>query len=121
MHAELPDNLAGVLPAADSAELDGLLENAPHVFPETFTQHRYVNVPMETRGLVAEWDVGAKQLEVVLACQGVHDAAGVLRPDAGPARRRHPHHHGRCGRVVRAEGFPDPGRAGHRGGGHGPR
>ena len=31
---------------------------------------------METRGLVAEWNVGAKQLEVVLACQGVHDVRG---------------------------------------------
>ena len=73
VHAELPDNSAGVLPAAENAELDAIIENAPHVFTETFAQHRYVNVPMETRGLVAQWDVGAKQLEVVLACQGVHD------------------------------------------------
>ena len=73
VHAELPDNSAGVLPAADSPELDAIIENAAHVFTETFAQHRYVNVPMETRGLVAQWDVGAKQLEVVLACQGVHD------------------------------------------------
>ena len=73
VHAELPDNSAGVLPAAESAELDAIIENAAHVFTETFAQHRYVNVPMETRGLVAQWDVGAKQLEVVLACQGVHD------------------------------------------------
>ena len=73
VHAELTDNAAGVLPAADNAELDAIIENAPHVFTETFAQHRYVNVPMETRGLIAEWDVGAKKLEVVLACQGVHD------------------------------------------------
>ena len=80
VHPELPDNLAGVLPAADLPELDGLLENAPHVFTETFDQHRYVYVPMETRGLVAEWDPWAKQLEVVFACQGVHDAAGCSTP-----------------------------------------
>jgi carbon-monoxide dehydrogenase large subunit len=73
VHPELANNAAGVLPTADSAELDAIFENAPHVFTETFAQHRYVNVPMETRGLVAEWDVGAKQLEVVIACQGVHD------------------------------------------------
>ena len=53
--------------------MDELLENAPHVFHETFDQHRYVNVPMETRGLVAEWDPWAKQLELVFACQGVHE------------------------------------------------
>ena len=29
-------------------------------------------VPMETRGLVAEWDQWAEQLDVVFACQGVH-------------------------------------------------
>ena len=73
VHAELTDNAAGVLPAADNAELDAIIENAAHVFTETFAQHRYVNVPMETRGLIAEWDTGAKKLEVVLACQGVHD------------------------------------------------
>ena len=42
VHPELPDNLAGVVPAADLPGLDALLANAPHVFTETFTQHRYV-------------------------------------------------------------------------------
>jgi carbon-monoxide dehydrogenase large subunit len=72
VHPELPDNLAGVIPAADLPGLDGLLENAPHVFTETFTQHRYVCVPMETRGIVAQWDPWARQLELVIAAQGVH-------------------------------------------------
>jgi aerobic carbon-monoxide dehydrogenase large subunit len=72
VHHELPSNLSGVLPAKDSAELDGLLDGAAHVFHETFSQHRYVCVPMETRGLVAEWDPLTERLEIVLACQGVH-------------------------------------------------
>ena len=42
------------------------------MFTETFAQHRYVCVPMETRGLVAEWDRWTGQLEVVIAGQGVH-------------------------------------------------
>jgi carbon-monoxide dehydrogenase large subunit len=74
VHPELPDNLAGVIPAADLPGLDELLQNAPHVFHETFEQHRYVNVPMETRGAVAEWDSSTRQLEVILATQGVHEA-----------------------------------------------
>ena len=63
-----------MLPAGETPELEGLLDSAAHVFHETFTQHRYVCVPMETRGLVAEWDPWAKRLDIVLACQGVHDA-----------------------------------------------
>ena len=78
VHRELPDNLAGVLPAGDHPEADALLENAPHVFHETFNQHRYVNVPMETRGLVVEWDTATKQIEVVFACQGVHEPRAAL-------------------------------------------
>ena len=72
VHPERPDNLAGVVPAADSPQLDAIIESAPHVFTETFDQHRYVDVPMETRGLVAEWDPQVGQLEVVIAGQGVH-------------------------------------------------
>ena len=72
MHPELPGNLAGVVPAPDLPGLDGLLATAPHVFTETFDQHRYADVPMETRGLVAEWDRWTGQLEVVIAGQGVH-------------------------------------------------
>jgi carbon-monoxide dehydrogenase large subunit len=72
VHPERPDNLAGVVPAADSPQLDAIIENAPHVFTETFDQHRYVDVPMETRGLVAEWDQQVGQLEVMIAGQGVH-------------------------------------------------
>jgi aerobic carbon-monoxide dehydrogenase large subunit len=72
VHPELPDNLAGVVPAADLPGLDALFENAPHVFTETFDQHRYLCVPMETRGIVAEWDQWSGQLEVTMACQGVH-------------------------------------------------
>jgi len=72
VHPERPDNLAGVVPAADTPELDAIIANAPHVFTETFDQHRYVDVPMETRGLVAEWDQPTRQLEVLIAGQGVH-------------------------------------------------
>jgi carbon-monoxide dehydrogenase large subunit len=78
VHPELPDNLAGVLRAADLPGLDGLFENAPHVFHETFDQHRYICVPMETRGLVVEWDPWTRQLEVVFACQGVHEPQAFL-------------------------------------------
>jgi len=72
VHHELSDNLAGVIPAADLPGMDKLLATAPHVFHETFGQHRYVCVPMETRGMLAQWDPWARQLELFVAGQGVH-------------------------------------------------
>ena len=78
--------------------------------PRRSTQHRYVCVPMETRGLVAEWD------PVGQAARGGHRRPGrarapvVLLPDAGHPRGRHPGDHGRCRRLVRAEGVPHSGR-----------
>ena len=72
VHPELPDNLSGVVPAEDLPGLDVLFEDAPHVFTETFPQHRYVCVPMETHGLVAEWDPWTKQLELNISGHGVH-------------------------------------------------
>ena len=90
VHPELPNNLAGVLPGKDMPELDELLENAPHVFHEKFDQHRYVNVPMETRGLVVEWDTSTKQIDVVFACQGVHEPRAFLARMLGiPAHEIH--------------------------------
>jgi aerobic carbon-monoxide dehydrogenase large subunit len=72
VHPELPGNLSGLVPAADLPGLDSLFANAAHVFTETFDQHRYVQVPMETHGLVAEWDPWTGQLELVISGHGVH-------------------------------------------------
>ena len=45
----------------------------------------------------------------------------ALLPDAGHPRGRHPGHHGRCRRLVRAEDLSHPRGPGHRGGGGGDR
>ena len=67
-----PTTWPRLIPAADQPGLDRLLATAPHVFTETFAQHRYVCVPMETRGLLAQWDPWAERLELFIAGQGVH-------------------------------------------------
>ena len=36
-------------------------------------QNRYVCVPMEARGIVAAWDAGRDELDIVCSCQGVHE------------------------------------------------
>ena len=40
--------------------------------PRPSTSTATCDVPMETRGLVAEWDQWAEKLDVIFACQGVH-------------------------------------------------
>ncbi len=45
-------------------EVDTIVRTAPHVFRHTFTVGRDTALPMETRGLVAEWD-GAHETMVV--------------------------------------------------------
>ena len=40
---------------------------------ETFGQHRYLPVPMETRGVVASWDRWSDRLELVISGQGAHE------------------------------------------------
>jgi carbon-monoxide dehydrogenase large subunit len=42
--------------------LDGAFANADRVISETFRQHRYANVPMETRGCVADFDPATGEL-----------------------------------------------------------
>ena len=77
VHPELGTNLAGEIPAAASPAIDTAFADAAHVITETFYQHRYVCVPMETRGLVAQWDPASEQLTVWAATQGPHEFRAI--------------------------------------------
>ena len=72
VHPELGTNVAGDMPA-DVPGLDDRLAAAPHTFTETFHQHRYVQVPMETRGIVASWDRMLEHLEITVSGQSAHE------------------------------------------------
>ncbi len=82
VHPELGTNVAGTIPAmglaADDPSLEALFASAPHVFIETFRQHRYINVPMETRGIVARWDAHARELDIWSATQNPSEMRSVL-------------------------------------------
>ncbi|HEY4911146.1 MAG TPA: xanthine dehydrogenase family protein molybdopterin-binding subunit [Methylomirabilota bacterium] len=45
-------------------EVDTIVRAAPHVFRRTFTVGRDTALPMETRGLIAEWDAGRETMTV---------------------------------------------------------
>lgn len=65
------------------AHVDEVLAGAPHVFTETFEQHRYVHSPMEGRGVVARWHSASGEMTVWISTQGPHPAvahfAKILR------------------------------------------
>jgi aerobic carbon-monoxide dehydrogenase large subunit len=73
VHPELGTNLADELPQMPRPDVDEVFAGAAHVVTETFSQHRYLPVPMETRGVVASWDRWSDRLELVISGQGVHE------------------------------------------------
>jgi aerobic carbon-monoxide dehydrogenase large subunit len=78
VHPELGSNVLLEIPAVDNPAVDSVFASASHVVTETFRQHRYACVPMETRGILASWDPAGRQLAVWLSTQGQYAARGVL-------------------------------------------
>ena len=79
VHAGAESNLwHSVPPEMPTPELDALIESAPVVLTETFHQHRYATVPMETRGVLASWEPSGEQLTVWISTQGPHNVRAFL-------------------------------------------
>ena len=56
------------------AELDAIFASAPHVFTETFRQHRQSQVPMEPHGIIVRWNPHDHEMHVWSSCQRVPSA-----------------------------------------------
>jgi len=78
VHPERSSNLLYEVPGGDTAAFDEAVASAPVVVTETFRQHRYTTVPMETRGIVASWEPGTEELRVWTSTQGPHGARSQL-------------------------------------------
>ncbi|HWS47734.1 MAG TPA: xanthine dehydrogenase family protein molybdopterin-binding subunit [Acidimicrobiia bacterium] len=99
VHPEEASNVYVDVPYAPNPALDEVLASAPVVLTETFRQHRYATVPMETRGILASWDRVREELTVWISTQGPHGVRGqmarvlgiedsqvhVIMPDVGGA------------------------------------
>jgi carbon-monoxide dehydrogenase large subunit len=83
VHAEMTTNLYNEVPAAENPELDAALASAPVVVTETFRQHRYATVPMETRGLLASWDPHREELTLWISTQGPHSVRSQMARTLG--------------------------------------
>ncbi|WP_428847472.1 xanthine dehydrogenase family protein molybdopterin-binding subunit [Mycolicibacterium cosmeticum] len=71
VHAEYPDNVAGGMGGAPPDE--DVFATAAHVVREHIYQQMYVPVPMETRGIVAEWSPPTAELTVWASTQTPHE------------------------------------------------
>lgn len=67
----------------DHGDVDGAFSSAAGVVRTLISQHRHQNVPMECRGLVADFDAATGQLTVHSANQGVGMAKMILAGQLG--------------------------------------
>jgi|1186.fasta_scaffold09185_1 carbon-monoxide dehydrogenase large subunit len=76
VHPEVGTNIPSAIPAAEVPGLQETFETADTVVSETFVTHRYLPVPMETRGLLAQWDPFTDELDLWIATQSAHEVRG---------------------------------------------
>jgi carbon-monoxide dehydrogenase large subunit len=73
VHPGLDSNVSAEMPQMPIPGLQERFDGAAHTFSVRFDQHRYVCVPMETRGIISTWDPWTERLEIVISGQGVHE------------------------------------------------
>jgi carbon-monoxide dehydrogenase large subunit len=73
VHERYPGNLAGELNGRPAEDLAEVFDSAPHVVRETIYQQSCAPVPMETRGLVAEWSAPSGELTIWASTQAPHE------------------------------------------------
>src|SRR4051812_18974657 len=76
VHDAYPGNVAGSLGQPMSERLSGVFDGATHDIGVTIFQQAYAPVPMETRGMVAEWS--GEELTVWAATQAPHEVRMFL-------------------------------------------
>jgi len=73
VHPELGSNVASTMATPPDPTLDEALASAAHVVTETFHQQRQTPTPLETRGIVADWNATAGSLQVWMSSQNPHE------------------------------------------------
>jgi len=71
VHEGFEANVVGQLRGRGRREVDEVLAGAAHLVEEEIHQQAYAAVPMETRGIVVEWD--GEDLTIWTATQGPHE------------------------------------------------
>jgi aerobic carbon-monoxide dehydrogenase large subunit len=73
VHETVPGNVVGEMAGPPAADVEEAFAAAPHVVTETFRQHAYSPVPMETRGFVVEWSGASGEMTIWASTQVPHE------------------------------------------------
>ncbi len=85
---QFPGNVVGELGGGATDEVEVALAGAAHVVESPIRQQAYVAVPMETRGIVAEWEPASEQLTIWAATQAPNEVRSVVARVLGLAEHR---------------------------------
>ncbi|MEA2331901.1 MAG: aerobic carbon-monoxide dehydrogenase large subunit [Thermoleophilaceae bacterium] len=87
LHEGSPDNNTGHIENS-VGDVEGVFERADHVFSTRFHTGRYAAMPLEPRGIAAEWDAGTGVLKLWTASQIPHLVRGALAGPLGISENR---------------------------------
>ncbi|BCK55010.1 xanthine dehydrogenase family protein molybdopterin-binding subunit [Nocardia wallacei] len=73
VHAGFAGNSAGEMGGRPAADLAPIFDSAAHVVRQKIFQQAYLPVPMETRGIVAEWSAPTAEMTVWISTQSPHE------------------------------------------------
>ncbi|MBM3221923.1 MAG: xanthine dehydrogenase family protein [Candidatus Rokubacteria bacterium] len=82
LHEPLGDNVAAEFTVA-AGDADAAFRDAEVVTRGRYYVHRHTGMPLETRGVVAQWDAGAGQLTLWSSTQWPHTVRDALRDVLG--------------------------------------
>jgi carbon-monoxide dehydrogenase large subunit len=88
VHPGFDRNVVGELNGGSAERVDEALAEAPLVVEQTISQQAYAAVPIETRGLVVEWDPAADELTIWAATQSPHEVRSVCSRALGLPEHR---------------------------------
>jgi carbon-monoxide dehydrogenase large subunit len=77
VHADFARNVVGELAGGSADRAAEALAAAAHVVEHTIFQQAYAAVPIETRGLVVEWEPATEELTIWAATQSPHEVRSI--------------------------------------------
>jgi carbon-monoxide dehydrogenase large subunit len=78
VHPEIGTNTPSVIPVFGDPDLEHAFAEAAHVVRDDIVMHRYVQAPMECRGIIADWDPYTNELTVWSGTQSVYGVQSLL-------------------------------------------
>ncbi|MBF6191621.1 xanthine dehydrogenase family protein molybdopterin-binding subunit [Nocardia sp. CDC186] len=76
VHAGFAGNSAGEMAGRPAADLAPLFDSAAHVVRQRIFQQAYLPVPLETRGIVADWSAPTAEMTIWSSTQSPHEMRG---------------------------------------------